>query len=59
MPFSEVMDENYCFHPREKMIEAFKRQAGIENPESDKIILTCQRGITACIIDFALKTLGN
>jgi thiosulfate/3-mercaptopyruvate sulfurtransferase len=54
----EVMDENYCFKPADEMRKIFQSR-GIANPDKDEIILTCQRGITACILDTALRTLGN
>ena len=59
MPFDAVMDDTYCFKPREQLIDAFRHHAALKNPTNEPVVLTCQRGITACIIDFALRTLGN
>ena len=31
----------------------------MKDPSKDEVVLTCQRGITACILDAALRSLGN
>ena len=58
VPLDTVMDANYCFLPHEQLLDVF-HNVGLKNPESDEVILTCQRGITASIVNLALKTLGN
>jgi 3-mercaptopyruvate sulfurtransferase SseA len=58
VPLDTVMDNNYCFLPHEQMLDVF-HNVGLKNPESEEVILTCQRGITASIVNLALKTLGN
>ena len=31
----------------------------MKDPLNDEVVLTCQRGVTACILDTALEYLGN
>lgn len=59
LPLDAVMDEKWCFLPREQLIEVFKKKGGLADPQKDPVILTCQRGITACIVNFALQIIGN
>jgi thiosulfate/3-mercaptopyruvate sulfurtransferase len=58
LPLDHVMDGNYSFLPREEMIARFQ-SVGVKNPLTDEVVFCCQRGITACIIEHALRTLGN
>jgi 3-mercaptopyruvate sulfurtransferase SseA len=53
------MDADYNFLPKEQLAEVYRTKGGLTHPESQPVILTCQRGITACIINFGLEILGN
>ncbi len=59
VPLDAVMDSNYCYLPKDQLAEVYRTKGGLTNPESQPVILTCQRGITACIINFGLEILGN
>lgn len=37
----------------------FKNEFNISNPENDKLILSCNLGMTACVVELALASLGN
>jgi 3-mercaptopyruvate sulfurtransferase SseA len=40
VPFSDVMDDKYCFKPHEEMIEVYKK-VGVKDPSKDRVVLTC------------------
>jgi thiosulfate/3-mercaptopyruvate sulfurtransferase len=52
------MDSQYCYLPPEQLTKLFQA-AGVKDPYQDPVVFSCQRGITACIIELALRTLGN
>ena len=58
MPFTEVLNPDKTFKSQEELVQAFKAQ-GVNNPQNEKIVFTCQRGITACILEAATAILGN
>lgn len=58
LPFSELLNPDKTYLSKDQLIKKFK-EAGIEDPLSDHIIISCQRGITACVVETALKELGN
>ncbi len=35
VPLDAVMDADWCFLPRDKLIEVFKTKGGLKNPETD------------------------
>eukprot|EP00347_Sterkiella_histriomuscorum_P000154 403376966 len=57
-PFTEVLNADRSFKTKEELIAGFKAQ-GINDPTNDKVVFTCQRGITACILEAAISILGN
>jgi len=58
MPFTEVLTPEKTFKSKDQLIEEFKK-VGLQDPVKDRVILTCQRGITACILEAALDHIGN
>ncbi|CDW90459.1 UNKNOWN [Stylonychia lemnae] len=58
LALDEVMDKDFCYLKKDDMVKIIQSK-GIKDPSKDKIILTCQRGITACIVDAAFKSIGN
>jgi len=58
VPFNTLMDKDYNFLPADQLLKIFQA-AGVADPEKDEVYFSCQRGITACIVEFALRTLGN
>ena len=58
LPLSDVLDEEFCYKNKDELVKVMQN-VGIENPEKDQIILTCQRGLTACIVDAAFRAVGN
>lgn len=58
IPFTSVINEDKTFKTVDELKKVFI-DAGIENPESQQIILSCQRGITACVLESALRIIGN
>ena len=55
---SDVLDEDFCYKKPDEM-KKLLQNSGVKNPEKDEVILTCQRAITACIVDAAFRTVGN
>lgn len=47
-----------AFKPPEELIKVFEK-FGIENPSEEELVITCQRGVSSCVVDAALKTIGN
>jgi 3-mercaptopyruvate sulfurtransferase SseA len=35
------------------------KEVGLPDPANQELIISCQRGITACILDAAFKIVGN
>jgi len=58
LPFTEVLNEDKTFKTGEEVIQILK-DLGIHDPTKDKMVITCQRGITACILQAALDQIGN
>lgn len=58
LAFTHLLNADKTFKSPEELKTIFKG-AGIPNPESDQLIVSCQRGITACIVDAALRIVGN
>jgi thiosulfate/3-mercaptopyruvate sulfurtransferase len=58
LPFTGLLNPDKTFKSAEE-IKKVLQSVGIENPESAPIISTCQRGITACILEVALDIIGN
>ncbi|TNV76565.1 hypothetical protein FGO68_gene2944 [Halteria grandinella] len=58
LPLDHVMDPQYCFLNQDELIAKFK-SVGVKDPLKDEVVFCCQRGITACIIEFALRSVGN
>ena len=40
-------------------IKNYLKSKGLENPESQPIIVSCMKGFTACTLDTAIKLIGN
>ena len=60
LPFPSILEGEFkTLKSREDLIEIFKSQGGIVDPENEKVILSCQRGVTACVLELALASLGN
>eukprot|EP00347_Sterkiella_histriomuscorum_P014041 403362385 len=59
LSLTDVLDDDFCYKKSEEMKKIIKEIGGIQNPEKDEVIMTCQRGITACIVDAAFRTVGN
>ncbi len=57
LPFTSVLNDNKTFKSPEQLQSLFK-SLNISN-SSQEIIVSCQRGITACIVDVALKIAGH
>jgi len=58
LPFIDVLNPDRTFKSPEELRRLFE-SVGIKNPEQDEVVLSCQRGITACIVDAAFRALGN
>lgn len=58
IPFTSVLNGDKTYKSPEELRKVFSA-AGIENPDSANLITTCQRGITACQFDIALRLLGK
>ena len=58
LPFTEVLTPDRAFKSKEELIQVFKN-AGVQDPLNDRVVFTCQRGITACILEAAITYLGN
>jgi thiosulfate/3-mercaptopyruvate sulfurtransferase len=58
LAFTHLLNADKTFKSPEELKTIFKA-AGILNPESDQLIVSCQRGITACIVDAGLRIVGN
>lgn len=58
LPFNMVLNENRTYKSPTELKDIFK-QAGVRDPIKDEVALTCQRGITACILEAALRSIGN
>lgn len=58
IPFVKMLNPDKTFKSEDKLREIFIN-AGISKPESQPIILSCNRGISACVLDAALRLLGN
>lgn len=56
LPFTAVLNDDKTFKSPEELQSLFKTM-NISN--SQEVIVSCQRGITACIVDAALKIAGN
>ena len=53
MPFLSVLKEDKSFKSRRELIGEFQK-FGVTNPESDAVIVGCQIGMGACILNLAL-----
>lgn len=58
VPFLQFLNEDKTFKTPEQIKKIFE-DAGIQNPESATFVSSCQRGITACINEAALRIIGN
>jgi thiosulfate/3-mercaptopyruvate sulfurtransferase len=54
VPFTDVLNADRSFKNDEELLEVFKEKGQLSDPKNDPVILTCQRAITACILDVAL-----
>ena len=59
LPFSEVLNADKTFKSNEELKKLFKEQGSLSDPTKDQVILSCQRGIAACVLDVALRQIGN
>jgi thiosulfate/3-mercaptopyruvate sulfurtransferase len=58
VPFAGVLNEDKTYKSPDE-IKKYLKSKGIENPESQPIIVSCMKGFTACTLDTALKIIGN
>ena len=58
VPFTAVLNEDKTFKSPEE-IKKYLKSKGIEDPESQPLIVSCMKGFTACTLDAALKIIGN
>ena len=48
LPFTALLNADKTFKSKEELIKIFE-SAGIEDPVTAQLVLSCQRGITACV----------
>jgi len=58
LPYESLLNEDYSFKSKDEIAAAFK-SASINKPHSEALVLSCNRGVTACALDIALRELGN
>ena len=58
IPFSTLLNPDNTYKSVEELRKLLK-DMGVDQPETQPIVSTCQRGITACILDVALRLIGN
>lgn len=56
--YLELLNEDFIFKSVEELKEIFLHH-GINEPQDERIVCMCQRGVSSCIIDLALRHLGN
>jgi rhodanese-related sulfurtransferase len=58
VPFTQVLNEDKTYKSAEELTQILK-QAGFSDPVNQQYVLSCQRGVTACILDVAMRLIGN
>jgi thiosulfate/3-mercaptopyruvate sulfurtransferase len=53
-----LLNEDKTFKSIDALLESFK-SVGLSDPATQPMILSCQRGVTACILDAAMRLVGN
>mmetsp|Transcript_11207 Transcript_11207/g.18857 ORF Transcript_11207/g.18857 Transcript_11207/m.18857 type:complete len:106 (+) Transcript_11207:609-926(+) len=59
IPFNEILTPEGQFRTDEELAKIFSEKAFMKDPIEEKAILSCQSGISACILEAGLKQLGN
>jgi thiosulfate/3-mercaptopyruvate sulfurtransferase len=56
VPFSDLLEADQGkFKSPEEIKKIFQVKGQLKNPETDTAVLTCQLGISACVLDAALR----
>ena len=58
LDYRAVLNDDNTFKTKEELIEIFK-QAGVHDPENDKVVIYCQRAVTTLGLAAALRILKN
>ena len=59
LSFSDVLNPDKTFKKVEELKKLFQEQGGLADPVKDEVIVYCQRAIVACVLEVALKEIGN
>ena len=59
MPFNLLFNQDRTFKNANEIEGLFTKVGDLEDPKDQPVIVTCQRGITACALMVGLEEIGN